>query len=224
MLIRLQGRIDMDVIRVLIADDHEQFRESLRGMLATADDTEFVGEATTGTEVVTLARERQPDVILMDLQMPGQNGIEATRQIVRDSPHIGVVMLTMFDDDHSVFAAMRAGARGYVLKGAKRNDLLRAVRAVGIGEAIFSPSIAARMVTFFGKLQTTAPRHILPGLTDRERELLVLIAQGCKNAEIAESLVISPKTVRNHITNILSKLQAADRTQAILMAREAGLG
>ena len=213
-----------DSIRVLIADDHQIFRDGLRALLASAPETELVGEATTGEEAAALAAQLQPDVILMDIQMPGGNGIAATAQIVAMSPHIGVLMVTMFDDDPTVFAAIRAGARGYVLKGARHEEMLRAIRAVAGGEAIFSPAIAARMVEFFGQMRPQTPPRVFPELSDREREILSLLAQGDKNAEIAERLVLSPKTVRNHVSNILSKLQVADRTEAILRARESGLG
>lgn len=210
--------------RVLIADDHTLFRDGLRALLASTPDAELVGEAATGEEAITLAAAHQPDLIIMDLQMPGINGIEATRRIVHSSPHMNVLVVTMFDDDHSVFAAMQAGARGYILKGAKHAEMLRAIRAVGSGEAIFSPAIAVRLMDYFASIRPTAPLHVFPELTEREREILQLIAQGYKNPEIAAQLVLSPKTVRNHITNILSKLQVADRAQAILRAREAGLG
>jgi DNA-binding NarL/FixJ family response regulator len=211
-------------IRVLIVDDHPLFRDGLRVLLDSAEDAELVGEASTGEEAIITAAELQPDVILMDIQMPDVNGIEATRRIVHASPHIGILIVTMFEDDHSVFAAMRAGARGYVLKGAKHADMLRAIRAAGSGEAIFSPSIAARMMDFFANLRPTEMPQIFPELSDRERDVLDLIAQGLNNAEIAQRLVISPKTVRNHVTNIFGKLQVVDRAQAIIRAREAGLG
>jgi DNA-binding NarL/FixJ family response regulator len=214
----------MDTIRVLIADDHQLFRDGLKALLLSAPDTEVVGEAATGKEAIRLAAESQPDVILMDLQMPDMDGIEATRRIVRTSPHINVLMVTMFEDDQSVFAAMRAGARGYVLKGAKHDQMLRAIRAVGSGEAIFSPSIAARMMNFFAASRSVIPEEVFPDLTDREREILNLIARGESNADIADALTISVKTVRNHVSNIFSKLQVADRAQAVIRAREAGLG
>ncbi len=210
-------------MRVLIADDHTLFRDGLRALLTSASDVELVGEAATGEQVIDQAASLQPDLIIMDLQMPIVNGIEATRQIVLTSPHINVLVVTMFDDDHSVFAAMQAGARGYILKGASHAEMLRAIRAVGSGEAIFSPAIAARLMDYFGNIRPKLPSQVFPELTDREREVLKLIAQGYKNPEIAAQLVLSPKTVRNHITNILSKLQVADRAEAILRAREAGL-
>ena len=214
----------MDTIRVLIADDHQLFRDGLKALLLSAPDTEVVGEAATGKEAIQLAAERQPHVILMDLQMPEMDGIEATRHIVDTRPHIKVLMVTMFEDDQSVFAAMRAGARGYVLKGAKHDEMLRAIRAVGSGEAIFSPSIAARMMDFFAASRSVIPEETFSDLTDREREILNLIARGESNADIARTLTISVKTVRNHVSNVFSKLQVADRAQAVIRAREAGLG
>jgi DNA-binding NarL/FixJ family response regulator len=214
----------MDTIRVLIADDHQLFRDGLKALLLSAPDTEVLGEAATGEEAIQLAAETQPDVILMDLQMPDLDGIEATRHIVRTNPHINVLMVTMFEDDSSVFAAMRAGARGYVLKGAKHDEMLRAIRAVSSGEAIFSPTIAARMMSFFAASRSVIPEEAFPDLTDREREVLNLIARGDSNADIANALTISVKTVRNHVSNIFGKLQVADRAQAAIRAREAGLG
>lgn len=211
-------------IRVVIADDHTLFRDGLRALLASAPDTELAGEAATGEEAVRRAAEVQPDVILMDMQMPVLNGIEATRQIVRMSPHVSVLMVTMFADDASVFAAIRAGARGYVLKGATHAEMLRAIRAVANGEAIFSPQIATHLIAYFSEMRPSAPPQVFPELSEREREILGQIAQGRSNAEIAQHFVLSPKTVRNHVSNILSKLQVADRTEAILRAREAGLG
>jgi DNA-binding NarL/FixJ family response regulator len=214
----------METIRVLIADDHPLYRDGLRAMLAAAPETELVGEATTGDEAIAQAADLQPDVLLMDLQMPGTNGIEATRRIRQTSPHIAILVVTMFSDDDSVFAALRAGAQGYVLKGADRAELLRAITAVSRGEAIFSPTIAQRLMRHFATLSAERMPPLFPELTDRERVILELIAQGRSNTEIASRLVLSPKTVRNHISNILSKLQVADRAQAIIRAREAGLG
>ncbi len=181
----------------------------------------MVGEAGTGDEAIALATHLQPDVVLMDLHMPGRNGIEATRRLVGTHPHIGILVLTMYEDDDSVFAAMRAGARGYLLKGAPRAETLRAIRAVASGEAIFSPAIARRLMGFFSSIQ---PRiQPFSELTDREREILALIAQGRRNEEIATHLSLSIKTVRNHASNIFSKLQVVDRAQAAIRAREAGL-
>lgn len=214
----------MEPLRVLIADDHPVFRDGLRALLDAAPDLVLVGEAATGEEAETLAGTLQPDVILMDIQMPGMNGIEATRAILHASPHIGVLVVTMFEDDNSVFAAMRAGARGYLLKGAKYDEILRAVRAVGNGEAIFSPAIAVRLIAYFADARPAAPPRTFPELSEREREVLALIAQGRRNADIAGRLYLSEKTVRNHVTNIFSKLQVADRAEAIIRAREAGLG
>ncbi len=213
----------MDATRILIADDHALFRDGLRALLASIPKMNVVGEAANGGEVISLAMSLQPDVILMDIQMPDVNGIEATRQIVRTSPHVGVIVLTMFDDDDSVFAAMRAGARCYILKGADQSEMLRAIRAVANGEALFGAAIAKRMMNFFSAKPITTPQ-LFPELTEREREVLNLIAQGYNNAQIAERLVLSVKTVRNHVSNIFSKLQVADRTHVIIRAREAGLG
>lgn len=214
----------MEPLRVLIADDHPLFRHGLSALLSASPDFEVVGEATTGEEVIELAATLQPDVILMDIQMPGINGIEATRHILHTSPHIRILIITMFEDDASVFTAMRAGARGYILKDAQKADLLQAIRAVGRGEAIFSPAIATRLIDFFAAPRPIAPAHVFPGLTEREREILTLIAQGHNNTEIATRLTLSPHTVRNYVSNVFSKLQVADRAQAIIRAREAGLG
>ena len=183
---------------------------------------DVLGEAAAGESAVSKAEELQPDIVLMDIQMPGLNGIEATRQITSTSPHIGVIIVTMFEDDDSVFSAMRAGARGYVLKGADQEEMLRTIRAVARGDALFGPAIAARLATFFNTPRPT--NAAFPELTDRELEVLDLLAQGKNNQEIAGQLVISKKTVRNHLSNIFSKLQVADRVQAIIRAREAGMG
>lgn len=215
---------DDAVIRVLVADDHAAFRSGLRALLTTVEDISLVGEAATGDEVVTLAAARQPDVVLMDLNMPGQNGISATRRIVEAGPHIAVLVLTMYDDDASVFDAVRAGARGYLLKGARREEIVRAVRAVHSGEAIFGPGVARRLMAYFARPAPDAAAEAFPELTDREREILGLVAQGMSNADITNRLVLSPKTVRNHVSNIFSKLQVRDRAEAIVRAREAGLG
>jgi len=210
-----------DLIRILIADDHTLFRDGLRSLFNSLPDIEVAGEAATGEQAISQAEKFQPDVVLMDIQMPGVNGIEATRQIVITSPHIGVVVVTMFEDDDSVFAAMRAGARGYVLKGASQTEMLRVIRAVAQGDALFSAPIATRLMNFFA---APRPPQVFPELTEREREVLNLIAQGHNNTEIARQLFINIKTVRNHVSNIFSKLQVADRAQAIIRARDAGLG
>ncbi|GAC1378873.1 MAG: response regulator transcription factor [Ktedonobacteraceae bacterium] len=214
----------MPSVRILIADDHPLVRSGLRALLMTTEDLQVVGEAATGEEVVTLAATLQPDVIVMDLRMPGINGIEATRRIVQANPQIRVLVVTLFEDDDSVFAALRAGARGYVLKDANETEVVRAIRAVSGGDAIFSTTIAQRLIDFFAVPRKPQALLPFPDLTEREREILMLIAQGRSNAEIAQSLVISMKTVRNYISSIFSKLQVADRAQAIIRAREAGLG
>ena len=213
-----------DQIRILIADDNQRFRSGLKALLAVAPDTTLAGEASTGSEAILMAERLQPDVILMDIQMPGVNGIDATRQILQTSPHIGILMLTMFEDDDSVFAAMRAGARGYLLKGALKAEILRAIRGVYSGEAIFGPAIARRLTQFFAQPRSSAMAREFPELTEREQEILELIARHQTNPEIAQRLGLSPKTIRNHVSNIFSKLQVADRAQAIMRAREAGLG
>jgi DNA-binding NarL/FixJ family response regulator len=214
----------METLHVLIADDHPVFRDGLRSLLSSTIEIEVVGEAATGAEVVDLAASLQPDVIVMDLHMPELNGIEATRRVVQASPHIGILVLTMFEDDDSVFAAMRAGARGYLLKGDDQAEIVRAIQAVGSGEAIFGPAIAMRVIQYFSAPRGRGPVQAFPELTEREREVLGLIAQGHANQAIAQRLVLSHKTVRNHVSNIFAKLQVADRAQAIVRAREAGLG
>jgi len=213
----------MDTIQVLIADDHPLFRHGIREFLNLSTDIQVVGEAASGEEAIAQAEALHPDVILMDVNMPGLNGIEATRRILHDSPHIRILVVTMFEDDATVFAAMRAGARGYVLKDAEKENILRAIQAVGKGEAIFSPTIATRLIDFFTTQASALPREIFPSLTEREREILLLIARGRSNTEISRELSLSPKTVYNYVSNILSKLQVADRAQAIIRAREAGL-
>jgi DNA-binding NarL/FixJ family response regulator len=206
-----------------VADDHPLFRGGLRALLASVDDAEVVGEASTGTEVVERALELQPDVVLMDLHMPELNGIEATRRVVEASPHVGVLVLTMVEDDDAVFAAMRAGARGYLVKGSSQGEILAAIRAVGSGEAVFGPAIARRLIEYF-TASPTGRDQAFPELTQREREVLELIARGESNAAIARELSISQKTVRNHVSNVFTKLRVVDRSQAIVKAREAGIG
>jgi len=214
----------MSVLRILIADDHTLVRSGMRALLQTEADFEVVGEAATGEQVVTMAATLQPDVIVMDLRMPGISGIEATRRILQTNPAIRILVITLLEEDDTLFAALRAGARGYVLKEASEGEVLRAIRAVGEGEAIFSTSMAERLVNFFAAPRQSISSLPFPNLTEREREILTLMAQGRSNSEIAQQLVIGQKTVRNYISSIFSKLQVADRAQAIIRAREAGLG
>ena len=211
-------------LRVLLVDDHEEFRTGLLALLAAVDGCEVVGSAADGHEAVALALDLQPDVVLMDLQMPKVNGMDATARIVQSSPHISVVVLTMMEDPDSVFAAVRAGARGYLLKGARRQEIVRAIQSVGAGEVIFGPGIAGRVMSYCSSAPLRSDGEAFPELTDREREILVKIAQGLENAEIARALGLSVKTVRNHASNIFAKLQVAHRAQAIVRARDAGLG
>lgn len=218
----------MQPIRVLIADDHTLFREGLQALLMAVPDVEYVGEAATGEEAVAQAQALQPDVVLMDINMPDLNGVEATRRLLECNPDMGVIMVTMLEDDASVFSALRAGARGYVLKGAYHEELLQAIRAVAEGQALFGPGAANRMIAFFQSLERDRNRTETPELfaelTAREHEVLELVAQGLSNREISEKLFISSKTVRNHITSIFKKLQVNHRGQAIVRALEAGLG
>jgi DNA-binding NarL/FixJ family response regulator len=211
-----------DTIRVLIADDHPLFREGMRGRLDRMGDIAVVGEASDGDEAVRLSRELEPHVVLMDIKMPGLNGIEATRELLRANPRVGVLMLTMFEDDDSVFAAMRAGARGYLLKDSGGEGVVHAIRAVTSGEAVFGPGVAERIIGYFSVPRSA--QRAFPELTEREEEILVLVAQGKSNQEIAAQLFVSVKTVRNHVSNILLKLQVADRAQAVIRARDAGIG
>lgn len=208
-------------MRVLVADDHPLFRSGLLTALALDDDVEVVGEASTGAEAVAAAARLGPDVVVMDLHMPGLNGIEATRAILAERPETGVLVLTMFEDDESVLSAMRAGARGYLLKGAGPQEIGRAIAAVGRGEVLLGAPIAQRVIELLGAPTRPEP---FPELTARERELLDLIAQGWSNARIAQHCTLSQKTVRNHVSNILGKLSLPDRSQAIVHARRAGLG
>jgi DNA-binding NarL/FixJ family response regulator len=211
-------------IKILIADDHVLIQDALKYLFLSVPDIELVGKATTGQEVIEAVLREKPDVVLMDIQMPEIDGIEATRQIMEKLPQIAIIMLTMFQDDDSVFAAMRAGARGYVLKGADQDVILRAIRSAANGESLFSPEIAKRLMNFFANLRPPPSPNTFPELTDRERELLHYIARGDTNERIAEILAISLKTVRNHVSSIFNKLRVADRTQAAIRAREAGFG
>jgi DNA-binding NarL/FixJ family response regulator len=210
-------------LRVLVVDDHPLFRFGLCTVLAAEPSLDVVGEAANGRDAVSAAKTFSPDVVVMDLHLPDIDGIEATRQIVSDRQDTGVMVLTMFNDTESVFAAMRAGARGYLLKGSGQEEIVRAVHAVGRGEAIFGPDIATRVLGFFNN-GPVASDPIFPELTSREREVLALIADGESNSTIARRLSLSPKTVRNHVSSIFTKLHVADRAQAIVRARKAGLG
>ena len=210
-------------IKILIADDHPLFRFGIRTRLSAEADLEVIGEAGSAEEAIALTGRLRPDVVLMDLNLPGMNGIEATRTIREAHPQVAVLVVTMFDDD-SVFAAMRAGARGYLLKGAEAEETVRAVRAVAHGEAIFSPSVAQRLMGYFAAPRPPAVAPNFPELTEREREVLALLAQGYTNAAIGERLMLSTKTVRNYVSTIFAKLQVADRAEAIIRARDAGLG
>lgn len=210
-------------VRVMVVDDHPLFRFGLSAALSERDDVEIVGEAAGGQAAIDAAAALTPDVVVMDLHMPDLGGVDATRAITNGNPAVGVLVLTMFDDSESVFNAMRAGARGYLLKGAEPEELVRAVHAVARGEAIFGQSIAAQVLRYFNGLPAS-PAASFPELTAREREVLELIAAGRNNSEIAQVLSLSGKTVRNHVSIIFSKLRVADRAQAIVRAREAGLG
>jgi DNA-binding NarL/FixJ family response regulator len=211
-------------LRVLVVDDHRLFREGVRALLDSIEGVRVVAEAGDGEEAIGLALEHAPDVVLMDVEMPGTNGLDATRRILAERPGIRVVVVTMFEDPDLVFAALRAGARGYVLKGAAQDELLRAIRTVAEGHAIYDAKIADRMLSFFRASRGDLPLGAFPELTDREREVLDRLARGEGNATIARRLGIAGKTVRNHVSTVLSKLQVTDRTQAALKAREAGFG
>jgi DNA-binding NarL/FixJ family response regulator len=213
----------VDLIRILIVEDHPLFRKGLRALIAGVDDFELVGEAGDGDEAVTAALELLPSVVLMDLQLPGQSGINATRAIVAASPTTRILVVTLFQDDDSVFAALRAGARGYILKDADEADMVRAIRAVAAGESLFSPAVASRVLAFFASTRPVAPQ-IFPSLTEREQDILHLLARGKSNTAIAAELGLSVKTIANNVSNIFAKLQVADRSEAIVRAREAGLG
>ncbi len=212
------------VIRVVLADDHPVVRGGLRALLESLPAYEVVGEAVDGEAAVREVQLTRPDVVLMDVQMPGVDGLEATRRIRAATPDVAVLVLTMFDDDDTVFAAMKAGAQGYLLKGAEQGEIDRAIRAVVAGEAIFGPGVAARVLQHFADPPAAAADVPFPQLTDREREVLDLVAGGHRNAAIAEELFLSPKTVANHISSIFAKLAVADRSAAIVRARDEGMG
>jgi DNA-binding NarL/FixJ family response regulator len=216
------GGLVMEPLQIVVADDHPVYRDGVTLLFDSEPDLSVVGQAATGEEAVLTAAATQPDVVVMDLNMPVMGGVEATRRIVTTSPHIAVLVLTMMEDNDSLFAAMRAGATGYLLKDAAKDEILRAVRSVAAGTAVFGPAIAHRVIDYFSGQPASATLPF-PELTEREREVLTLIGRGENNARIARALFISPKTARNHVSNILAKLQVADRAQAIIRAREAGL-
>lgn len=211
-------------LRLFVADDHTLFREGVRALLSATADIACVGEAATGEEAVRQIEALQPDVVLMDINMPGFNGIEATRRILCGHANVGIIMVTMLEDDASIFAAMRAGARGYVLKGANHRELLQSIRAVAQGQVLLGAAIATRMTQFFAKAQGIDTEQSLPELSEREREILELMSHHYTNPEIAQQLGIGDKTIRNHVSNIFNKLQVATRAQAIDKARQAGWG
>ena len=214
----------MTVTRILVADDHPTFRRGLRALIDSLPGIELIGEAADGEAAVEQAAQSLPDVVVMDLNMPGLNGVEATRRIVAANPSIAVLVLTMLDEDESVFAAMRAGARGYVVKGADTDDLLRALESVSRGNVVFGPAVASRVLSYLTRPLSARDPVLFPELSDREREILELLARGMSNIQIARTLVVSPKTVRNHVSNIFTKLQVNDRAEAIRRAQAAGLG
>jgi DNA-binding NarL/FixJ family response regulator len=217
--------MDVMTVRIVLADDHPVVRGGLRALLATIDGLEVVGEAVDGETAVREVQLSQPDVVLMDVRMPGIGGVEATRQIRETTPSTAVLMLTMYDDDATVLTAMRAGARGYLLKGAEQEEIVGVIRAVVAGQVIFGPGIAGRVLDYFSA-PPVAPAEAppFPELTEREREILDLLASGRRTAAIAERLFLSPKTVSNHLTSVFAKLEVADRAEAIIRAREGGLG
>ena len=214
----------MTATRVLVADDHPTFRRGMGALLASLTAFELVGEAADGQAAIALVDQLRPDVVVMDLNMPSVNGVEATRQIVAAHPQIAVLVLTMLDEDESVFAAMRAGARGYVVKGADTEDVVRALESVARGDAVFGPAVASRVLSYLTRPLSARDPILFPELSDREREVLELIARGLSNSQIARTLVISTKTVRNHVSSVFTKLQVQDRSEAIERARRAGLG
>ena len=212
-------------LSIVVAEDHPLYRRALADLLGGQADWQVVAEVEDGAGAVTAAHATQPDVVVMDLKLPGLDGIAATRRIVAASPHVAVLVLTMYDDDASVFEALRAGARGYLLKGADQSEIVRAVADVADGGAVFGASVARRVIEFFAVPRPPAvPEIVFPELTVREHEVLDLLAAGRSNADVAADLVLSPKTVRNHVSNIFAKLHVADRSAAIVKAREAGLG
>lgn len=219
-----RSEISRPPVRIVVVDDHPVFADGLRRLLASVDDLDLVDVASTGSQALDVVDQHRPDVVLMDLHLPELSGMEATRLITEKMPEIAVLVLSMLEDDDSIFAALRAGARGYLVKGAQPDEVLHAIRAAADGDAVFGASLANRILGYFAELQPKAPPDPFPQLSSREREVLELLANGTNNTAIAGRLYLSPKTVRNHVSNIIRKLQVADRTAAILRAREAGLG
>ncbi|MET7700257.1 response regulator transcription factor [Streptomyces sp. NPDC005485] len=211
-------------VRVVIADDHPMFRYGLRAVLVEGTEVEVVGEAASGEELLAVVERTSPDVVLTDLAMPGLDGAAATRSLLARHPDLGVLVLTMHEDDQALMGALRAGARGYLLKGADRTEIVRAVLAVASGDAVYGEAVARRIVAFFTGAHRDYAAQVFPELTEREREVLGLIATGCGNHEIARRLVLSEKTVRNHVSAVLFKLRVRDRAAAVAKARDAGLG
>jgi DNA-binding NarL/FixJ family response regulator len=215
----------MSILKVLIVDDHPLFRKGMSALLDSMPGIQVIGEAQNGQQAVEMAANLKPDMVLMDLQMPNGSGLSATRELTRTSPDVRILVVTLFEDDESIFAALKAGARGYILKDAEEEEMMRAIRSVGEGEAIFSPAIASRLMDYFSEAhRQQVPSAVFPELTERERQVLTLIARGDSNTAIASELTVSIKTVRNHVSNIYSKLQVTDRAQAVIRARDAGLG
>jgi DNA-binding NarL/FixJ family response regulator len=214
---------DSPSIRIVIVEDHPLYRRGLRTMIANVPEFTLAGEAADGLTAVGTVIEARPDVVLMDLQLPGQGGIAAIREIIAAIPTIRILVITLYEDEDSVFAALRAGARGYILKDSDEEDMVRAIRAIAAGESLFSPTVASRLLASFANVRPVAPSPF-PTLTERERDILHLMAQGRSNAAIAEELFLSVKTVANNVSNIFGKLQVADRSEAIVRARDAGFG
>jgi len=210
--------------RVVLVDDHPVYREGLSMLLESIDEVEVVGVADDGATALDVVGEADPDVVVMDVQMPGLDGIAATRELTARHPHLAIVVLTMSDDDETVFSAMRAGARGYLVKGSSQHEIVRAIRSVDSGELVFGAAVAQRVAAYFSGRAPSADAPAFPQLTEREREVLDLLAAGRSNPQIASALFLSPKTVRNNVSNIFAKLQVADRAEAIVRARDAGLG